>query len=273
MKKKKKCALTESTHHIGTICNGSEKKKILTNVFFIPTCWDKACRLRFTLIELLVVIAIIAILAAMLMPALGSVKKIATSATCQSSQKQIGLYGAMYVSDYDDWILPVSITNTKAQGIDDSWVRMIAKLYTNLKTGLAINQYFICKADVSPMKHIWQTTIRSSYGYSDALGDYNSYVTWKTNATVQARYVQKKQSTIKRPSMVGRTVDMIVSRNPESNTIVHFKWNAIDFPPSTYANFIHNNKTNVGYLDGSCKTMNRVEIDAKKKYLNLQINK
>jgi prepilin-type processing-associated H-X9-DG protein len=123
------------------------------------------------------------------------------------------------------------------------------------------------------MRHTWQLENESSYGYSEALGDYNSFVTWKANAAVQQRYAPKKLTTIKRPSMVGRTVDMIVGTTKDTNKQVHFKWNAIDFPPSRYANFIHNNRTNVGYLDGSCKTMNRVEIDAKKNYLNLQINK
>ena len=272
MKKKKKCALSESTHHIGTICNRSEKKKILTNVFFIPTRWDKACRLCFTLIELLVVIAIIAILAAMLLPALGKVKSVAAAANCQANQKQIGLFGANYTTDYNDWILQSSrISDT--QGINDCWSRVIAICYIKSKNITVINKFFRCPADTLPMRHTWQLENQSSYGYSEALGDYNSFVTWKANASVQARYVPKKLTTIKRPSMVGRTVDMIVGTTIDTNKQVHFKWNAIDFPPSSFANFIHNKRTNVGYLDGSCKTMNRFEIDANKLYLNLQKNK
>ena len=99
---------------------------------FIPTRWDKACRLCFTLIELLVVIAIIAILAAMLLPALGKVKSVAAAANCQANQKQIGLFGANYTTDYNDWILQSSrISDT--QGINDCWSRVIAIYYIKNK--------------------------------------------------------------------------------------------------------------------------------------------
>lgn len=57
----------------------------------------------FTLIELLVVIAIIALLMAILMPALGRVKKQAQSVSCQARLKQWGLMFKLYTDDHDGY--------------------------------------------------------------------------------------------------------------------------------------------------------------------------
>lgn len=67
-------------------------------------------RRGFTLIELLVVVAIIAILAAILFPVFARARESARKTSCLSNLKQIGLGWMQYTQDYDEKVMPVSIS-------------------------------------------------------------------------------------------------------------------------------------------------------------------
>lgn len=59
----------------------------------------------FTLIELLVVVAIIAVLISILLPSLGSARKLANRVVCGTHLKQLGIAGAGYSAEENDWIV------------------------------------------------------------------------------------------------------------------------------------------------------------------------
>jgi len=72
----------------------------------------------FTLVELLVVIGIIGVLIAILLPALSRARSTAKSTQCLSNLRGIGQAALLYANDFDDAVLPCSVSGT---GGDDFW--------------------------------------------------------------------------------------------------------------------------------------------------------
>ena len=99
-------------------------------------------RRAFTLTELLVVIGIIAVVSAVLFPVLASAKASANRAVCVSNLGQISKGLQMYVSDYDDRLMPPNHRPAGAANSrnDRTWVQSLLPYVRNFTM-------FRCPAD------------------------------------------------------------------------------------------------------------------------------
>ncbi len=133
----------------------------------------------FTLIELLVVISIIALLIAILLPALGSAKKLSRMTQCQSNERGMVQSWTAYVIDHKD--VPVGSENVEFTDdtdpnvyVDTAWVRtplggpetnehlMDGDLYDYVRE----TETYLCPADDTTNYTLSSTTLPRVRSYS-----------------------------------------------------------------------------------------------------------
>lgn len=115
----------------------------------------------FTLIELLTVIAIIAVLAAILIPAVGKVRKNAMTTKKASAYRQLHIANTMYASDHKGYCVVVEDSRS---GIKKLWRELLAPYLSD--EGMSaqdINQAEIYSCpfykDLNPAAENWETGI------------------------------------------------------------------------------------------------------------------
>ncbi|MGA2749633.1 MAG: type II secretion system protein [Verrucomicrobiota bacterium] len=146
--------------------------KMSANRFLLPTAGSRqslfagTCR-GFTLIELLVVIAIIAILASLLLPALSKAKDQSKQTSCINGLRQIGVAGAMYISDYRQYPGDLSTPGGGSANYYYVWPpRLLAYMANNRKA-------FSCPA--AQAYTAWDTNLNTSLGGTGPGGVYDPY--------------------------------------------------------------------------------------------------
>ncbi|MFN7022220.1 MAG: prepilin-type N-terminal cleavage/methylation domain-containing protein [Phycisphaerales bacterium] len=81
----------------------------------------------FTLIELLVVLAVVALLVGLLLPALGSARRVAKTVQCLSNIRSLELAHALYMGDHDEWFIDAGLGHGGVSILGRAWPVTLAE--------------------------------------------------------------------------------------------------------------------------------------------------
>lgn len=229
---------------------------------------------KFTLIELLVVIAIIAILASMLFPALSKARVKAQAIKCESNLKQIMLGVMFYADENADFIPMAEGSNLENPGWSGWWWQTLHAMGQDLPvyslsddSAMSLfhcpqNNSYVSKQN--PNAHAlaydsWK--VQTNYAYCMRTG-YADYATYSWGRT----YGPKALTHIKDASLAAVLTDGLGTRHqdgsyltcPGSAAIIFNVYTADVEPYHDDGSVVyrHNNRANVGFLDGHVSTVN-----------------
>ncbi len=213
----------------------------------------------FTLIELLVVISIIALLLAIMMPALGKVKRKAQSVVCRTRLKQMGVAFLLYAQDNDDEF----VMNEPGWGTADAyWFYRISVYLSDVQGGQKLAGFLRCPSGRAIREYKGQAILKwNSIDYNVHKLDAQ---TLNPNIKVPTGQYPPplKISNLRQSSRWTAGFDFYHGEEAEGTNIAHnpgtvgeFFWDKImgdeAYPGSREKVLRHDGALNAVYLDGS----------------------